>query len=256
MKVLFILADLGGDFRRKSPFIYSQGESLKKIGLEVDYFLLRGRGFLKYVFGIGQLKKYLKNKDYDILHAHYSYAGLSATFASKKPLIVSLMGSDIYSRENIIKRIINKIVLRRVLYKSDIIICKSEKMKDSINREKDIYVIPNGVDFNVFYPIDKKKSRSVLGLSLEKKYILIVGNTKRKEKNFKLAKKVYDELDKIEVELLVINNKSQEELNLYYNSADVLLMTSLYEGSPNVIKESMACNLPIVSTDVGDVKER
>ncbi|MBN1217151.1 MAG: glycosyltransferase, partial [Candidatus Lokiarchaeota archaeon] len=256
MKVLFVLADNGGDFRRKSPFIYSQGESLKKIGVEVDYFILKGKSFIKYIFGINQLKKHLKSNDYDILHAHYSYTGWTVYFASKKPLVVSLMGSDVFSRDNKIKKVINIFIIKRVLALANAIICKSNNIKEAISRHKEIFVIPNGVDLDVFYPMDKMEVRKKLNLDQEKKYILFVGNKKRKEKNYKLAKKVYEKINRDEIELLAVNGVSQDQLNLYYNAANVLLMTSLYEGSPNVIKESMACNLPIVSTDVGDVKER
>lgn len=256
MKVLFIFADLGGDFRRKSPFIYSQGESLKKIGVEVDYFLLKGRGLFKYIFGIRQLKNHLKSNNYDMLHAHYSYAGWVASFASSKSLIVSFMGSDVFSRENIIKSLANRIILKEVLRKADLTICKSNGLKEKISWKKNVFVIPNGVDFSLFFPISKSDAREKLNLDQSKKYVLFVGNINRKEKNYRLAKKVHEIINKVDIELLVVNDVSQEQLNLYYNAADVLLMTSLYEGSPNIVKEAMACNLPIVSTDVGDLRER
>nr|MBP9044541.1 glycosyltransferase family 4 protein [Spirochaetota bacterium] len=88
-----------------------------------------------------------------------------------------------------------------------------------------------------------------------KKHILFMSNPDRPEKNYNLAKQAYNLLNENNIVLHVIYNISNDKIPHYYYSADLLLLTSLWEGSPNVIKEAMACNLPIVSTDVGDVKE-
>jgi glycosyltransferase involved in cell wall biosynthesis len=61
--------------------------------------------------------------------------------------------------------------------------------------------------------------------------------------------------DHPEVKLVRVSGEPHSVIPYYMNACDVLVLTSGYEGSPMVIKEAMACNLPIVSTDVGDVAQ-
>jgi glycosyltransferase involved in cell wall biosynthesis len=117
----------------------------------------------------------------------------------------------------------------------------------------DVAVIPNGIDLKKFKPLEKKMALKHTMFS-KTKNIIFVANPGRPEKNFKLAKEAVDKLDNPNIQLHPVNNISHDDLVFYYNAADVLILTSLWEGSPNVIKEAMACNCPIVSTDVGDVK--
>jgi hypothetical protein len=116
-------------------------------------------------------------------------------------------------------------------------------------------VIPNGVNFEHFFPIDKREARAKLDIPATQKLILFVSDPARPEKNYSLAKAAFDMLDIPGKELTVLCGMAQTELNLYYNAADVLLLTSFHEGSPNVVKEALACNCKVVSTDVGDVAE-
>ena len=109
------------------------------------------------------------------------------------------------------------------------------------------------MDLSKFSLIDKNEARKKLGLG-NKKYILFAANPARPEKNFKLAEQAVKKLNRNDTELLVVHSQPFDKMKLYFNAADVLLLTSLHEGSPNVIKEALVCNLPIVSTDVGDVK--
>ena len=115
-------------------------------------------------------------------------------------------------------------------------------------------VIPCGVNFEVFYPVELKKAREKLNMKMEKKYILFGANFNRAEKNSSLAFSAMDKL-KMDCELIELDKRSREEVNLLLNACNLLLLTSKSEGSPQVIKEALACNCPIVATDVGDIQE-
>ncbi|HEY5498801.1 MAG TPA: glycosyltransferase family 4 protein [Bacteroidales bacterium] len=116
------------------------------------------------------------------------------------------------------------------------------------------HVIPNGVAIDLFKPSDRKESMEKSGFA-DGINIIFVADPARPEKNYALAKDAVERMGDPRIHLHTIFGKSQQELVWYYNAADMLLLTSLWEGSPNVVKEAMSCNLPIVATDVGDVKE-
>jgi len=116
------------------------------------------------------------------------------------------------------------------------------------------HVIPNGVDIDLFKPSDRKESMEKSGFA-DGINIIFVADPARPEKNYALAKDAVERMGDPRIHLHTIFGKSQQELVWYYNAADMLLLTSLWEGSPNVVKEAMSCNLPIVATDVGDVRE-
>jgi glycosyltransferase involved in cell wall biosynthesis len=244
-----------------NSFIYRQAESLKSHDVNLDYLFLRGRGWGKYLAGIRTLRALLSQERFDIIHAHYSYNGYVASYQDSVPVVTSFMGSDLLDDPDqglIRKRVFNRIINKRVASRSALLICKSDEMKHQIsnryNRSNHLEVIPNGVPFDVFMPLDRAECRSKLGLELNRQYVLFASDPHKKNKNLTLAHKAWSYLGNDSIELLTVHNQDQDTLNLYFNAVDVLICTSLSEGSPNVIKEAMACNLPIVSTDVGDVR--
>lgn len=246
MKVLFV-----SRYNTKlgiSPIIENQGRSIED-KVDLSYFPIKGVGFKGYILSIFKLKKHIKKNRYDIVHAHYSLSAFVTSLAGAGPLVVSLMGSDVKSK-NIYKSLIK--VFNRFFWTS--IIVKSEDMKTSLGISE-VNVIPNGVDFNKFKPIDKSLALKKTGWDISKKHILFAANPNRPEKNFRIAKEAFELLANKELRLHFLNDVSNNDMPYYYNAADVVLLTSLREGSPNVIKEAMACNIPIVSTNVGDVKK-
>ena len=132
-------------------------------------------------------------------------------------------------------------------------IVKTEEMKARLNLTRAL-VLPNGVDLKRFAPVYKEKARAHLNLTTEFKVILFITMRDRPEKNLPLAISAMKSLNENPVDFLHLYDKQNSEIAWYLNAADLLLLTSKREGGVNVIKEAMACNCPIVSTDVGDVR--
>lgn len=232
-----------------SIIVKNQGESLRRMGVDVDYFAIKGRGLKGYLRNIPTMKDYIKENNFDIIHAHYSLSAYVASLAGAKPLIVSLMGSDIQ------KKLPGKLILKSFYLMSwQSLIVKSNRMKKKLGLKK-CHIIPNGVNFELLRPIKKSTALAHVDFNPRKRHVVFISDPLRYEKNYKLAKQAVDLLKREDVELNVVSGVSYEKIPYYLNAADVLILTSLWEGSPNVIKEAMACNLPIVSTDVGDVGE-
>src|SRR5690606_35282961 len=118
-------------------------------GCIIDYFLIRGKGIKGYLSQVSTLKKYLRENDFDIIHAHYSFSGIFASLAGANPLIVSLMGSDLY-----FSALNRYLVYPFALFSWNRIILKSKQMNKLPFKNK-IRVIPNGVNTKLFKPSDK-----------------------------------------------------------------------------------------------------
>ena len=246
MKVLFVCS--GNTKTGISSIVKNQGESLKKAGCQIEYFTVSSKGFWGYLSTIPKLRRHFLNKDFDLVHAHYSLSAMVAYLARVKPLIVSLMGSDVSE-----KNWLSWFVRHFLCLFWQIVIVKSEAMKQLLV-PKDVLVIPNGVDLSAFKPLDREFSCNRIGWINDKKHLLFAANPKRYEKNYELAHKAFDHLKLSGVELHHLDNIPIEMMPYYYNASDVVILTSFWEGSPNVIKEAMACRRPVVSTDVGDVR--
>ena len=247
MNVLFICRGKQGD--QISPVVQAQADSLNEL-LKLTIFPIKGKGWKSYVKSISRLKKYLKSNEVGLIHAHYSYVGMIASLASRKPVVVSLMGSDIedYRLGRILIHIFNCLFWKAV-------IVKSQRSKNKI-KLKNASVIPNGVSLDLFKPLPHKEARNKLAFDPKRKYALFLADPERPEKNYLLAKTACELVSQhYDLELLVLHNTPHKEIPNYLSAADVLLLSSIFEGSPNAIKEAMACNCPVVSTDVGDVKE-
>lgn len=245
IKILFVCR--GNKTNVISPIIRAQAESLEAAGQKVTIFPLEGKGKLIYFKNIIDLRRCIKEGNYDIVHAHYGFSGITCSFAThRKKLVVSLMGSEMYY--SVFMKRVYRLFSRLFWIKT---IVKTEAMARLLESHRAI-VISNGVNLDLFRPFEKAVARAKLGLSMNRKILLFPSYTFRKEKNYHFLKNLTAGFNN--VELRNFNADPPEVINFLYNAADVIVMASSFEGSPNVIKEAMACNRSIVATDVGDVK--
>ena len=241
----------GGNHGKISPVVKAQGDSLQQAGIDVSYFLIKGKGIRGYIRQIRPLHLYCKEHSFDLIHAHYSYSAYVASLAGVSPLVVSLMGSDV--KASPAKAWL--ICIATVLFRWRNVIVKSKSMASDLRIRSRVHVVPNGVDMGLFSPMDKNLCRERQGWENGFKHILFPANPTRPEKDFQLARASIDLLD-LPCRVHVFDHVEHKETVFHYNASDVVLLTSKWEGSPNVIKEAMACGCPIVSVDVGDVRER
>ena len=246
----------------RGTFVRTQVEYLKRAGVEVELLALQGRSRkLMYAKAALELRRRLADRAIDLIHAHYSYVGIVARTQWKVPVVVSYCGDDLLGTVNLRGRptLLSRLAVfagQLLSDQADGVIVKSRGMASKLSR-KDVYVIPNEIDFEMFQPMDKEHARMMLGLHPQKKYLLFAANPEIPVKRFPLAKAIADRMrnQDPEIELLVVFEEPQERLPLFMNACEALVFTSYQEGSPNVVKQAMACNLPIVATDVGDVRE-
>jgi glycosyltransferase involved in cell wall biosynthesis len=244
-------------------FVKSQIDSLVSRGVEVDVLFIRGyKSRWNYLWSMFRVFRRCLQQRYDLVHAHYGLSGLVARAQFFSPVVVSYCGDDLYGHATEQGRPTRTSLFLVMLHKwlshfVAAIIVKSKAMASLLPVSRAV-VIPNGVDFDLFRPIDQKGCRERLGLDKNTRYVLFPYNPKRKRKNYPGVRKAVEllkgRLDR-PVEVLVVHGKPNEYLPWYMNAADVMILASCWEGSPNAVKEAMACNLPVVSTAVGDVPE-
>ena len=258
MHVLFVCS--GNKKKGIGSIIENQGDSFKKSGLKIQYFTIYGKGTFGYFRHVFYLKKKLENGKYDIVHAHYGLCGIISLLAkSKEKVIISFMGDHLLGEKNKAGRktifgILLVMLNRFFIRKFDHIIVKSNELFRTISVVKNITIIPNGVDLQKFTMHSHEHARKKIKFNLTKYLVLFIADIHRPEKNYSLAVNAIDILKNADICLKAVDNISNEDLLYYYNAASAIVLTSFHEGSPNVIKEAMACGCPVVSTDVGDVK--
>jgi glycosyltransferase involved in cell wall biosynthesis len=144
-----------------------------------------------------------------------------------------------------------------VARRADAVIVVSEHMKKFIPASIKAHVIPSGIDFQLFRPLPKEEARRKLSLDPDEKLVLFVGRPTQARKRFEISKRAVEILNRTTpARLIVAWSVPHTDIPLYMNASDALVFTSMQEGSPNVVKEALACNLPVVSVEVGDVALR
>jgi teichuronic acid biosynthesis glycosyltransferase TuaC len=265
--VLFV-TNMWPDERRpwRGAFVRTQAESLRDIGIEVHVLTVRGDARpAAYLRAAARVPARVRGGGFDVVHAHYGHSGVVARLQLRAPLVVSYCGSDLLGARGPSGSItprgkLEVAAFRRLARVAAATITKSEEMAEVLPRRcrGRNHVIPNGVDLDRFRRIDPAEARRRLGWSAGETAVLFVGDPRLAVKNHALAEAVCRRAAGVlpDTRLHVASELAPSQIPLWMSAADALLVTSRAEGSPNMVKEAMAAELPVVSTPVGDVPER
>lgn len=248
---------------RTTAFIRRQAEFLRRAGVDLEVFPFRGeKNPYKYVRAWAQLRRRLRAKRYDLIHAQFGQSGLLA-FPKRLPLVVTFRGSDVlgivrdrdgsYSKTGRLLQRASRFVARH----ADAVILVSSHLGHQLRTKAPVHVIPSGLDFTLFRPMPRDEARRQLGMDPNERLVLFVGRPDQARKRCDLARAAVELLNKrMPARLIVAWQLQHAQIPVFMNACDVLVFTSMQEGSPNVVKEALACNLPVVSVNVGDVPDR
>jgi len=203
----------------------------------LDYVRLYPRA-LRHSFG-----------SYDLVHANYGLTLPAALAQPSLPVVVTLWGSDLLGRYGT--------PIGWLARRADAVIVRTAEMAEVVGTAA--HVIPHGVNLRRFRPLPRRDARRAVGWDRDAVHVLFPYPISRDVKDYDRAKRVASSVDERldrPVRLQTLSNVPHGRMPLYYNAADALLLTSKREGSPNSVKEALACNLPVVATAVGDVRDR
>lgn len=230
-------------------FVREQLEALgRRDDLDVDLYVIEGGGMKAYRKAVKPLKKHLKEREYDIVHAHYGLTGFVARSAKAKPLVVTFHGTDLTNKK--VARI-----SRRVAAKADQAIVVSESLAEKLPKrtKRPVAVLPTGVDMNRAQRVDRVQARRELNLDPEGTYLLFPADPSRPEKRFDRAQELAGGIE--DARLLTLGGVEPARVNLLINAADAVIVPSEYEGFGLATMEALACDVPVVATPTGIAPE-
>lgn len=233
-------------------FVHDQVQALRKEGVSVDVLFFNGReSTWNYVWAFFRFWWRLLWLRYDVIHAHYVLAGIVARAQWGHRVVLTHHGPEVLGHPRW-----QSLLCRLVTPLFDEVIHVTEQVRRAL-ADEDGWVIPCGIDYEVFTPQSREDARARLGLPLEKPLVLWAGEHWRPEKRFDLVEQAMNLVEEAlpESELILLSGKAHTVVPDYMAACDALILTSEAEGSPMVVKEAMACNLPVVSVRVGDVPE-
>ncbi len=247
-------------------FVREHVDALVSEGVEVDVIFVNPKeGKVRYLTEMPRLARAIRERSYDVLHAQHSYcavqtAGLRSVLQIDTPLLFTIHEGEAYSTSSagrsarLSKRLAYwKRLKRLALDLSDHVVTVDERLLSVLGYQGGYSVIAPAVDTELFRPLDRAECRGRLDLPREGAIVFFPASVARPEKGVDVFRAALAHVDR-KVHVCYGGQIERAQMPLYMNAADVVVATSHFEASPMIVKEAMACDTPVVSTDVGDVR--
>jgi teichuronic acid biosynthesis glycosyltransferase TuaC len=231
---------------QRGQWVRDQVDEVRRHGIEVDLFAFPpGRN--EYIPATRRLRSLLRRQRFDLVHAHYGLAGWVARLAGATPLIVTFHGTDV--RHHVVGHLSHRLAWRIDLVAGvSRALFEPEDDRPGLPAVPASAVLPCGPDLRRFEPQPRAEARRALGLDPEGSYLFFPANPARPEKRHDRAAEV---ATACEADLLTGGSIEPEQMPLWVNAANAVLVTSDYEGFGMAAVEALACDVPVLSTPVG-----
>ena len=231
----------------RGRFVREQVDAVRAAGVEVELFSFPV-GSSQYPRATMAIRRILRRERFDLVHAHYGLAGWCAALAGARPLIVTFHGTDV-------RHPVSGFLSRRLVGRLDLIAAASQALfspegdRPALPKRPGANaVLPTGANLERFRPMPRGNAREQLGLEPDGRYLFFPAATSRPVKRFDRAEEV---ARVARAELLSGDGVDSEQMPLFMNAANAVLVTSDNEGFGLIAVEALACDVPVVSTPVG-----
>jgi teichuronic acid biosynthesis glycosyltransferase TuaC len=230
----------------RGRFVADQLEALRRLGAGVELFTFEP-GALNYVRAARRLRRRHRRDRFDAVHAHHGLGGWTARALPRScgPLVVTFHGTDL---EHPLVGPMSRALARRAALAATVSAALARARLRGAGRSRRVAVLPTGVDLERFKPMRRADARARLGLRADGRYLLFPANPARPEKRHERALEL---ADAVAAELLVYDTTPPERAPLLVNAANAVIVPSEREGFGLAALEALACDVPVLATDVG-----
>lgn len=248
MNILLVHSGNAVSASQDYTFVKEQGDALTDLGVRIFYFAVKGKGWKGYLSSLSKLKQEIKDNKIDLVHAHYGFCGALSVLQRDVPVVITFHNGETLTTKG---KIISSLAARFSAFN----IFVAQHIHDKLLFIPDGYsILPCGIDMNHLPLLEKQLAVREMGLPEDRPNILFGGSFSNDRKNYPLAKEATDLLP-FPVNLIEMKGFSRREVNKLLCGCDLFLLPTKSEGSPQVVKEALACNCPIVATGVADIPQ-
>ena len=259
LRVMFVVP--GNPDGSGLPIAVHEADWITKLGVRVYIFYLRSRTSpAQLIRECFRFRREVVRVRPHLIHAQFGTAtSFFCALCSRLPLVITFRGSDLHGDADcfFIRSKMSQLLSQLSCLAASSIICVSSELRDRLWwRKRRASVLCSGTDLEMFCPQPKDQSRAMLGWETGVRVVVFAGQGRPKVKGLRLVE------DAVRVAEKLVGAIRLEFLKVPFtlmpcclNAADCLALGSVAEGSPNIVREALACNLPIVATSVGDVPE-